>query len=198
MRFAILHAIRIGVVGAAYAEIEIVLGVKRDSHRVDIPAGMAVILGPTADHHFLDIRFAGMLRVAKNRNFSVGNDVQPVRPPNHRHGSPECRLVPPERGGVFEAVTLRIVKDVNAPIVTERVKQTVRPVGDAVDVRQMHRQFAHDESGREHLHGRPDMTDGRWLDRRRHHRHQQTDHRRKPVQALSHRASLQNLKFAPP
>src|SRR5438552_184103 len=141
--FTVLHAIGVGIIGATQAEEKVIVLVEGETQSIDAASGVAIILGPAGDHDFFGDLLVGSLagergsgracfpcRLGRNltlpslalpvkRNLAVGDDVESFRPPCHGQRRPQSRFVPKNFGFIFQAITVRVTKEVNSTIVSK-------------------------------------------------------------------------------
>ena len=128
-----------------------------DAERVDLheqfrPAG--------GDDHF----FLGdvvLIFVEEQHDLAAAGDEHAAaalvsrRRERHADRSAELPFVLPEDLSVIlDAVAVGVAQQVDVAVVGERHQRAILAVENVVDVRQLHRQFAHGESRHEHLHRR--------------------------------------------
>ena len=149
MRNAVLHSIRVGIVGCHQSEVHIARCVQRD--RCCVHATRADIgRRPAARHDLFDIRLPISIGIAKQGNLAVRRDVKPILRPRHPDRHAQCGLVPERRGCVFQALSIRVAQEPYVAAVTERGQAAIRREAEVVDVRKTDRQFLHGEAGHQH------------------------------------------------
>ena len=125
-----------------------------------------------------NVELAIMVRVAKQRNFAVGRNVESLGRPGHPDGHADGWLVPKQFILILQPVAIGVAQQMDPPVVAESGEPSVGREAEVVDIREPDRKFVDSETRNEHVHDRLGSANG--------HRKRKRENRKVETTAKKH------------